>query len=61
MPWFPPIFVIKIVSAVFEKFRKKEGKQTPFSCTITIFDHTMYGKVKIYSYIYVISIYRENA
>ena len=47
MPWFRSIFLIKIVSAVFEIFRKKEGKKTLFSCTITILDHTLYGKVKI--------------
>ena len=43
-----PIFLIKIVSAVFEIFRKKRIKKTTtlFSCTITILDHTMYGKVK---------------
>ena len=35
MPWFRPIFFIKIVSAVFEIFRKKEAK-----------NHTLYSKVK---------------
>ena len=56
MPWFRPIFLIKIVSAIFEIFRKKEAKKkkkkkakktkTLFSSTITILDHTPYGKVK---------------
>ena len=47
MPWLRPIFLIKIVSAVFEIFRKKETKKPFFSCTITILDHTLYRKVKI--------------
>ena len=46
MPSVRPIFLIKIVSAVFEIFRKKEAKNPLFSCTITILDHTLYGKVK---------------
>ena len=47
MPWFRQIFLIKIVSAIFQKFRKKEAKKPLFSCTITILDHTpLYGKVK---------------
>ena len=48
MPWLSPIFLFKIVSAVFKVFRKKEGKNPLFSCTITILDHTLYGKVKSY-------------
>ena len=40
MPWFRSIFLIKIVLAVFEIFRKKVAKKkTLFSCT-------MYGQVK---------------
>ena len=38
-------FLIKIVSAVFEIFRKKEPKTPLFTCTTTILDHTLYGKV----------------
>ena len=41
-----PNVLIKIVSAVFEVFRKKEAKKPLFSFTITILDHTLYGKVK---------------
>ena len=45
--WWPHhMFFIKIVSAVFEIFRIKEGKKHFFSCTITILDHILYGKVK---------------
>ena len=48
MPRFCPIFFIKIVSAVFEIFGKKRSKKkkTLFPRTITILDHTLYGKVK---------------
>ena len=46
MPWFRPLFLIKIVSAVFEIFQKKRRKKTLFSCPITILDLTLYGKVK---------------
>ena len=45
MPWFHQIFLIKIVSSVFEIFRKKQAKKPLFSSTITI--HTLYSKVKI--------------
>ena len=30
MPWFRPILLIKIVSAAFEIFQKKDGKNTFF-------------------------------
>ena len=30
MPWFRPIFLIKIVSVVFEIFRKKQAKKKNF-------------------------------
>ena len=47
MTWFHPIFVIKIVSAILQIFRKNEAKKKAiFSFTITILDHTLYGKVK---------------
>ena len=39
-------FFIKIVSAVFVIFRQKEAKKPLISCTITILDHTLYGKLK---------------
>ena len=39
-------FFIKIVSAVFEIFRKKDEKKRLFSCTFTILDHNLYGKLK---------------
>ena len=39
MLWFQPIFFIKIVSVVFEIFRKKEADKPLFSCKITILDH----------------------
>ena len=45
MPWFRSIFLIKIVSAFYKIFRKKEAKKPLFSCTITILDHTLYGKL----------------
>ena len=48
IPGFRPNFLIKIVSAVFEIYQKKDAKKTPlFSCTITILDHTLYGTVKM--------------
>ena len=48
----PNFFFIKIVSAVFEIFQKKKKQKktkTLFSFMITILEHTLYGKVKIYS------------
>ena len=45
MPWFRTFFFIKIISVVLEIFRKKEGKKTLFSCTISILDHFLYGKI----------------
>ena len=49
MPWFRPIFLIKIVSVVFEIFRKKEAKKKSplFSCTITILDHILLYKIEV--------------
>ena len=37
-------FLLILVSAVFEIFRKQ--KKQLFICTITLFDHTLYGKAK---------------